>query len=220
MSTSPPSDEPFPPARVWVEPYQVDLRLQQLGASRKPFVEAALEGDLQRRLWNTADDFGAAAGFAAWGRSLRVERQGLRELHGFHNGDFLRIPVSFSPDDRLAFGISWTDDDRTGKDGPDPTTNAKGPSTVAAVELGGQGVLDLDYGVDLWYLLVYVADDDALWAEVSWAASTDDGDRISGWYERIILGRIDPEGDVTAALPDSGSSAPSDITINISRKSA
>jgi hypothetical protein len=219
--TSPANDEGFPQARIWVEPYEQDLRFHQLGVSRPPFVDAGQQGHLQRRVWNTADDFSAAAGFNGWAGSLRAQRRLLREQHAFHNGDFLRIPVAYNEDERIAFAVSWTDDGRTGKDGLDPVTDAKGPSTVAAIEEGGQGVLDLDHGVDLWYLLLHVADEEELWAEVSWAAYTDDSDRIAGWHERIILGRIDPGAGDKAALPDASTpSAPSDITIDISRKSA
>lgn len=208
----------YPPARIVVEPYEVDLRLHQLGVSRQAFIEAALQGDLQRRLC-TPDDFYATAGYSSWARTFRITRRRLRELHDWHNGSFLRIPVSYNEEDTMAIAVS-PGDERTGLPGEDPSTNAKGPWTVAAVEeSAAQGTLDLDgddVGVDLWYLLTYSSDDDGVRIELSNPRLTDERQRISIWHERIIIGRIDPGGEPQAEIPI----VPSDITIDVPRKSA
>jgi hypothetical protein len=213
------AEHSHPPARIVVERYEVDLRLSQLGVSRAPFVKAALEGDLQRRLC-TSDDFYATAGYSGWARAFRVTRQECRELHHWHNGSFLRIPVTFNESDTIAIAVS-PGDERTGLPGDDPSTNAKGPWTVAAVEEStAQGTLDLDgseeMGVDLWYLLTYSSEEDGVRIELSNPLLTDERQRISIWRERIIIGRTDPDTNVQAAAPV----VPSPITINVPRKSA
>jgi len=206
-----------PRARLYVEPYEVDLRLSQIGVSRGPFIEAALQGDLQRRLC-TPDDFGATAGYVGWARGLRVMRAELRRAHGWHNG-FLRIPVSYNEHETRAVAVSGGDE-RIGLPGPDPVTNAKGPATVAAVESNRSPQESFDFedqGVDLWYLLTYATEDDELRAELS-NPSFIDGDtlQISGWHERILFGRIDPDAPSRITAPV----APSNIDFDVPRKTA
>lgn len=208
--------KPHPHTRIHIEPYEVDLRLDQLGVSRAPFVEAARQGDLQRRL-ATEDDFYATAGYTGWARSLRVLRQETRALHQWHKGDFLRIPVTYNTDETIAVAVSMGDE-CTGLPGEDPTTNAKGPSTVIAVEEASQGALNFDAdetGVDLWYLLTFATPDDELRAELSRPRFTDEQFKISGWHERILFGRLDPDQDARIKHPIA-----SDPTITVRRKSA
>lgn len=212
------SDSSQRPATVVVEPYEVELRLTQLGVSRGPLVEAVLQGDLQRRLNNSPDDFSATPGYTGWARALRVVRTELRLKHAWHTGSFLQIPATFNEDETKAIAVS-SGDERTGLVGPDPTTNAKGPQTAAAVTQSTQGELDFDeQGVELWYLLTQVTEDDAVMAELSRPSFMDKrNNSISSWHERIILGRIDPEG---AKIGDQPPVASTDISIDVPRKTA
>jgi hypothetical protein len=207
-----------PAAKVVVDPYEVDARLHQLGVSRGPLIEAALQGDLHRRLNDTPDDFSATPGFSGWSRTLRVVRAELRKVHAWHNGDFLQIPVTFNETETMAVAVS-TGNERTGLPGDDPSTNAKGPRTAEAVE-SAQGGLDFDdeeIGVDFWYLVTHATADGEVRAELSNPRITDEHYQILGWHERILLGRIDPDGN-WQAVP--APVAPSDITIDVSRKTA
>jgi hypothetical protein len=206
-----------PPARLIFEPYEVDLRLHQLGVTRTPLEEAVRQGSLQRRLC-TADDFYGAPGYLAWARALRVTRQELRKQHGWHKGDFLRIPVAYNEDESVAVAVS-SGDDRVGLPGDDPSTKEKGPSTVAAVGESSQPELQFasdEIGVDLWYLLTYESNEGELRAELSSPRFTDEEDKISGWYERVIFGRIDFDGEPQVMASD----ATTDFSINVTRKSA
>jgi hypothetical protein len=210
-----------PLAKVYVEDYDVNLRLHQLGITGAPLVEAAQQGHLQRRLC-TSDDFYAAPGFLDWTRTLRTMRKEMRSAHNFYNGDFLQIPVTFSPNGLMAIAVT-TGDEWTGINGDkDPTTRDKGPQTYAAVVANRDPntTLDLDYedqGVDLWYLMRYINEDDELLTELSLPRFTNEKFEINGWYERILFGRIDPHDDGVKVIPPV---APSNIDIPVERKYA
>lgn len=204
------------PATIVVDLYEVDRRLRELGVSRGPLIEAVLEGDLQRRLNNTPDDFYATPGYVGWARTLRVMRAQLGIEHGWHTSDFLQIPVSYNPVETIAIAVS-SGDERTGLAGDDPSTNAKGPQTAAAVTKSSQGEFEFDEdGVELWYLLTYVSEDGVM-VELSRPSFMDDRNNISSWYERIILGRVDPDGAPVGVQPPVVST---DITIDVPRKTA
>ena len=209
-----------PPTLLHITPYEVAARLGELGISREPLELAVLQGDLQRRL-ATPDDYYSAAGFSSWNRMLRVLREELRRDAQWHRGDFLRIPVVFNPDESVAIGVA-SGDWRTGEgdDPRGPTTNPKGPATIEAVEIsGGRGQLDFPAeGVDLWYL-VYRLTDDGLWAELSRPRDVSDAAEISGWSERILIGRIDPDSPLPAVKTKPSESNP-EIAVDVRRKSA
>lgn len=193
----------YPPARIIAEPYAVDKRLLQLGSSRKPLIASASEGDLQRRLNSTPDDFYATGGFVGWARGLRVLRKEMRLEHGWHNGDYLRIPVTYNETETIAFAVS-TGDERTGLPGGDPSTHAKGSQSSIAVELNVQGELfGEDEGVELWYLLSSpTSGDESLRIELSSPRFINDRFEIAGWSERIIIGEVAPtDGDRVVPEP-------------------
>ena len=63
------------------------------------------------------------------------------------------------------------------------------------------------------------SEDGELRIELSWAHGLHDRQtRITGWHERIVLGRSAREGDPGTVTPDAP--APSDIIIDVPRKSA
>jgi hypothetical protein len=203
---------------LYLDDYDVDARLRKLGMSRPPLLEAVGQGELQRSLC-TADDFGATPGYFAWAITLRTLRAELRQRHEFENGTFLGIPVSFNSAQTIAIATSSADA-RTGvmtKD--DPVTRTKGPATTQAVveNIPRQLPLDLDeQGVELWYLLFHSSDEGGVYAELSKPADLDGDNQIAEWYERILLGRIDPGGAVHLDMP---TPTPSDrIEIPVPRK--
>ena len=206
---------------VYVTPYEVDARLKQLGVSRRPLVLAALQGDLQRRLC-TPDDFYATPGYVEWARALRTLREELRRDHGWHRGDFLRIPVCFNAEENLAISVALGDQ-WTGIDGEkQPSTSPRGPATIEVVELSGTQRsidFDVDDAVDFWYLLIYAAGDE-LRAELSRPTDVNDTKRINKWNERILLGSIDPNTSVTQKLDEPPVTEEPEIAVDVRRKLA
>ena len=202
---------------VYVTPYEVDARLKQLGVSRRPLVLAALQGDLQRRLC-TPDDFYATPGYVGWARTLRTLREELRRDHGWHRGDFRRIPVCFNSEENVAIaaagGNQWT-----GVDGQEqPATREKGQGTVDAVEMSGtQRVLEFE-AVDFWYLLTYATDGE-LRVELSCPTNVNDARQINRWSERILIGLIDPNTPMSKTLDVPVAPEP-EIAVDVRRKLA
>jgi hypothetical protein len=176
---------------------------------------AALEGHLEMNLV-TDDNFYASRGYNFWDGTLRGLRVGLRELHGFHRGDFCRIPVAYNEDESLAIAVTASDDPRVGRAGEDPETNRKGPATAVAIAESQDSLFD-DRPVELWYFVLHVSEDGEVRAELSRPLVADDQDKISEWEERILLGSI--------VSPDSGSrvrqpASDPKIDVQVSRKSA
>jgi hypothetical protein len=194
-------------ARVYVDPYEVDARLDQLGLRRAAMELAVEQGELQRRLC-TPLDFSATPGYVAWGRTLRAVREETIPL-GWHPGDLLQIPVTYNPDESIAVAVSSGDENTGVLTDRDPATKTvKGQATIHAVEANkipfGRNPYDDEedmIGVELWYLL-YCSDEHGLRAELSSPRTMDTAGRIAGWSERILLGTIGGDDAQAAPLTD------------------
>lgn len=207
-------------SRLFIDPYEVDLRLSQLGLSRYPIVEAAQQGDFQRRT-ASPDEPNGASGYYLWARTLRHLRQSTREHHQWHRGLFRRIPVAYNPQATVAVAVS-SGDERTGKPGPDPATkNVKGVATAEAVQNNvNQYQVDLGFedGVDFFYVLINATDDDGIWVEVSRPDGMDDEGRPDKWAERILIGRVDPFGSAQKTIRPDNPNGEIDILVPRRRK--
>jgi hypothetical protein len=215
--------DPHPQAAlIYSNPYDVDLQLRaRFGLSRDPFVKAVRAGDLERRM-TTGDDAEGAAGYYLWTRTLRELRAETRTEAGYHPGKHLLIPATLNNDESIAIAVS-SGDNRTGRFGLDPSTaNVKGAATERAVA-GNKRKLPFGRGadepVDFWYLLVDATNGE-LWAEVAQPRDYDHTGHVSGWYIRILLGLIAPDGGGARRRTDLAPAASPAIIVPVTRRSA
>jgi hypothetical protein len=202
---------------------EVDLRLAQLGWSRAPFIQAAVESDLMRRSCTHMDAPGVP-GYYVWSRGYRVMNDELCAKHGTHPGLYLQIPVAYDVDEMRAIAVS-SGDSNTGRLGDDPSTkNIKGSATIEALAGNrklpfGRDLSDEEYGVDFWYSLID-ANDDGIWIEISRPTTVDRVGHVEGWSERIVIGRVDlgGGGGRKRTKPQTPPSTGDAIDVPVSRK--
>ena len=204
----------LPPSRVYIDPYEVDARLAELAVQRTWLEEAALQGELQRRLTSPLEFDGAPA-YKAASMGLRV----IRELSigaGWHPERYMSIPVAFNNDETVAISVTEGDEYVGVLGERDPSTKAiKGPNTAKVVD---DNRLFEFPPVSFWYFLTYSDERQTLRAELS-SPAIEEGGRVSQWLERILLGSITGTA-VAAPLTDTMPPAAPAPEVVVRRRSA
>lgn len=205
----------FPRSRIYIDTYEVDARLKQLGGiTREPLLEAALHGDLIRRS-TSALEFPGAPAYKAASSGLSALRSQMATLFNWHHDSYLGIPVTYNRDETVAIAVTEGDDNVGRFTEVDPKTKAlKGPNTTKAVD--ANRLFD-DPPVSFWYLLTF-SDDEGLYVELSSPAFSESG-QVSGWHERLLLGEIRETGGALRT-PEIQSPPTEQAVVNIFRKRA
>ncbi|HEX7167543.1 MAG TPA: hypothetical protein VF230_11240 [Acidimicrobiales bacterium] len=186
---------------MYIEPYEVAVRLDRLGMPADLLHEAGRRGHVDRRFASPLD-FPGRGEYDAASTGLRtICEEGGTLTSAWHRATYLGIPVAFNLDETVAIAVT-SGDEFTGINGDrDPRTRPiKGPN--AAVAAARQGLPLLrgydadgdgdDRGVELWYVLTYV-DAERVRMEISQSALVEDG-YVTGWHERVILAGVDLDG--------------------------
>lgn len=208
--------DPFPTTRVHETPGEVSQRLSELGLSLPVLFDAIHQGEFVRRSSSPLDP-PAAPGFGAWARTVRALREALLPL-GWEPRDN-GISTVVNPTNLVAISVATGDEHTGNTDGRSPQTKyPRGSATAAAVNQNVQGILfgfvpDEVPAPTTWILLVR-SSADGLIAELSFPHTMSAGGRVSEWSERIVLGRIDPDGTGDRLpLPDDADSEPIDVPL-------
>lgn len=191
--------QPLPnKARVYVDPYDVDVQLNRIGMPRSLLLQAAEHGHIDR-VFASPLDFPGRGEYDAASRALRtICEEGGKVPASWHRDTHRNIPVAFNLDETIAITVTGGDE-FTGIDGErDPKTRSlKGPNTKAAAV---QQTLPLLHGLDeenpgvtLWFMLTYV-DVDSVRVELATPSIVETDGRVSGWLVRILVGKIDLDG--------------------------
>ncbi|WP_265706910.1 hypothetical protein [Verminephrobacter aporrectodeae] len=213
MLTHSPSQQP---ARIVVDPAEVDARLQQLGpALTQDLMLEANQRGYEARLEATIAHAPTAAGTLHWHAFVPALRLALK-VQGWSTKDHKNCPLIISPDRSMAI-VVMTGNSETGKEFGNPTNQAdKGAVMDEAVQKNIQYQLfenaalsELQKGkggTQLWVLLYHVdagaKDAREIRTELSLPSSFHKR-KIVGWAERIILRSIptDPSTRIAPSLP-------------------
>lgn len=204
----------------------VSYRLEQMSTSSEVFREAVNQGHLHRvRL--TPNHPLIFPGMEMWGWIVGSLRDQLRGM-GWVAHEKATYPVTVHPDLNLAISVA-SGDANVGNPYATPTTRSKkGKNTVEAVEQNCQLDMFADLipeplqyaehdGYDTWVLLHYTDHlKNEIRFELSRPSSIDQGGKINGWFERILLGVIDLDDDFAVITSAGGP----DIDIDIRRRKA
>ena len=219
-------------AKVFVIPYEVDLRLSELGLEHDVLESAVRQGELQRKL-ATPFDPPATGGFNAWARTVRSLRESLYG-RGWIPNDRLNLSTVVNPAKTIAVAVSSADEN-TGKVGDaDPRTrHSRGSATFAAVDRNArQGELfpelmvyehsDLPSDIATWWLL-FSSEADELRAELSLPTGMTEEGHFERFTERIILGVIEPGNEPFAeplpeTLPETPAVGGPPIEVRVERR--
>ena len=195
-------------AEVHVKPFDVSSRLAQLGVPEIALRTAVGRGQLAVDNC-TANHPRMYAPFAGWAETVR----GLRDEMGaerWTNSDDRGYALCIDPTGKIAIAVA-TGNEQTGVATGNPSTKAsKGPSTLEAVLVNARqlGLFEALENAPApaapahveqekratWILLFHRAGDETR-AELSLPVAFGEGDRVTAWRERIILGPIarDPQ---------------------------
>ncbi|MFI5035403.1 MAG: hypothetical protein ACHQFZ_04280 [Acidimicrobiales bacterium] len=205
----------LPGTRLYIDTYQVDVRLRRLGGLRREYlIESALHGDRVRRSTHHLEFPGAPA-YRAASSGLMALRVSTAESLGWHHGDYLGIPVAYSPDEVVAIAVTEGNENVGLLTDQDPRTRAlKGGNTVKATDTNR---LFDDPEVSFWYLLTY-SSEEGLFVELSSPSQSESG-HVVGWDERILVGEV--RGGATAArIAPPSSMSPAPAIVEVHRKQA
>lgn len=210
-------------AKIVHAPADVTARLAELGLKEELLLEALRQANLYRvrttphhpRLYRyqvmTAETIAAL-------RDLLVPE-------GWVKLDEGQYELTLNPSGTMAIAVASGDENVALVERTPSNKSPKGRHTIAAVESNRQAdmfadllpakVKTADVPRDTWVLLHNVAKD-GIYAELSRPTEISDDGIIDMWSERILLGKIELDGDpVQVAAPDQP-----DIDIFITKKSA
>jgi hypothetical protein len=202
------------------ETYDVDRRLAELDLKRDVLIDALRQGEFQRRNASPLDP-PISIGITAWGRTTRALREGLVPL-GWTPNDRFNLSTVLSPNGRVAIAVASGDED-TGDTSPEAqprTRYRRGATYKRALERNEQLEMfpetnserdPLANATVTWILLRY-STDNAVFAELSRPLRLGDGDRITEWAERIVLGEIELEKTVRVDSDETPVDRP-DVTV-------
>lgn len=216
------------PESVFVESWDVNRRLAELGLSESDLLEPAERGF---SAWAscTANHPPAIPGLLAWGETVCALRERLIPL-GWERKDESNWPIVINKSGTIALSVATGNEDTGRKDNDPLTASAKGPRTVDAVVANQRQLVMFpemlppkeslkDRGRATWLLLLH-RDMDAreMRCELSRPISMDDDGRVDGWAERIILASRPFDG-IGGVLTDGGNGPQSpEITVEIKRR--
>lgn len=183
----------MPLAKIYQDPYDVDLRLAELRLPRDLIVLAASNGDIDRRFVSPLD-FPGRDEYDAASTALRtICERGGSTPGGWHRGKLLKVPVAFNTEETVAIAVTGGGGAVGRVSDDDPRNRSlKGPNTerLAALPLPFGLDDETESGVDFWYMLT-VREGDDLWCELSCPLLVEGG-MVIGWRERILIGLIKP----------------------------
>lgn len=212
--------------QVYVQPWDVNTRLDRLGLRANIFQKAAQDGHLGL-VSCTENDPPFFRGLTVWGYTIRSLREQLVPL-GWKRDNAGNYARTFSDESRINIIVASADAG-TGRSNLIPRTKSpKGSYTQQAVQSNAiQGVLEgflpdlnqegglpsTSLGYPTWIFLIYITEG-TIRAELSFPTVIESGN-IQSWRERIILPEIDIDPSPLEKEPeDSGP----DFTIEIQRK--
>src|ERR1035437_1202978 len=215
------------PASVYVESWDVNKRLADLGLEEPDLLQPAERGF---SAWAscTSNHPPAIPGLWAWGETVCALGERLIPL-GWERRNESNWPLVINKNGTIALSVATGNED-TGRKASDPlTASSKGPRTVNAIVANQRQLVFPEMlppveslnapGRATWLLLVY-RDIDAreMRCELSRPISMDAEGRVDGWAKRIILKPrpFDGIGDVLAG-GDIGPQSP-EITVEIKRR--
>lgn len=215
------------PASVYVNSWDVNKRLAELGLEESDLLQPAERGF---SAWASCTDNHPPAipGLLAWGETVCALRERLILL-GWEPQNESNWPLVINKSRTIALSVATGNED-TGRKDKDPlTASAKGPRTVNAIAANQRQLVFPEMlptveslntpGRATWLLLLY-RDIDAreMRCELSHPIRMDSEDRVDGWAERIILKPrpFDGIGDALAG-GDNEPQSP-EITVEIKRR--
>jgi hypothetical protein len=217
---------------IWLEPWDVDRRLAELG---KGLTRALIAEVVARATaaYMACTPFHPRnfAPISRWGNGIAAMRE-LLVPRDWIPADRDGQPLIVSPDEALAITISSADK-QTGKDtdGIQPRTSAKGAVTVNAVEINGFLFAEMEadamqkarsearFVKNTWFLLMHFDRfTGQVRSELSLPSEIDDERRIVGWWERILLEPFEFDTTPLNAAGDDEGPDDGDITIEIKRR--
>ncbi|HEV2071908.1 MAG TPA: hypothetical protein VGR26_19165 [Acidimicrobiales bacterium] len=192
-------------ARVYADPYDVDVHLARLGLPKPLLLQAAEDGHVDR-VFASPLDFPGRGEYDAASRALRtICEEGGKLAAAWHRATYLGIPVAFNLDETVAITVTGGDE-FTGINGErDPKTRSlKGPNTRTAATRQTLPLLrgsdQNDHGASLWFMLTYV-DVECVRVEIATPFLLESDGRVAGWLERILLGKLDLDGIGRRVVP-------------------
>ena len=215
------------PESIYVESWDVNRRLAELGIKEEDLLQAAERGFTA---WAscTANHPPAIPGLFAWGETICALRERLIPL-GWERQDEQNWPLVVNRDGNIALSVATGNEDTGRKDKDPVTASAKGPRTISAIVVNQNLPLFPEMlpsaeslkakGRATWLLLVY-RDTDAreMRCELSRPIGMDSEDRVDGWAERIILSTRPFDGIEDSLVGGGNGPQSPEITLEIKRR--
>ena len=215
------------PESIYVESWDVNRRLAELGIKEEDLLQAAERGFTA---WAscTANHPPAIPGLFAWGETICALRERLIPL-GWERQDEQNWPLGVNRDGNIALSVATGNEDTGRKDKDPVTASAKGPRTISAIVVNQNLPLFPEMlpsaeslkakGRATWLLLVY-RDTDAreMRCELSRPIGMDSEDRVDGWAERIILSTRPFDGIEDSLVGGGNGPQSPEITLEIKRR--
>ena len=216
------------PASVYVESWDVNKRLAELGLD-EPLLIQAVERGLAAWASCTANHPPAIPGIWAWGETMCSLREQLI-LRGWDRLNESSWPLVVNGAKTVAISVAAGDEETGRKDGYPSTSSAKGPRTVSAIvanqrqlvfpEMMLRPIESLNASGRATWLLLMHRDKDAreVRCEFSRPISMDPEGRVDGWAERIILSSRSFDGYEDSLVGDGNGPQSPEITVEIKRR--
>ena len=215
------------PESIYVESWDVNRRLAELGIKEDDLLQAAERGFTA---WAscTANHPPAIPGLFAWGETVCALRERLIPS-GWERKDEQNWPLVVNSDGNIALSVATGNEDTGRKDKDPVTASAKGPRTISAIVANQNLPLFPEMlpsaeslkakGRATWLLLVY-RDTDAreMRCELSRPIGMDSEDRVDGWAERIILSPRPFDGNQDSLVGGGNGPQSPEITLEIKRR--
>lgn len=195
--------------RIYVDTYDVDVRLAQMGLTRGFLTKCARRGDIERR---SAPAYGyeGHAEYAA-GSEMRHAMCALggETEGGWHAGYRFGIPVAFNHSETIAIHATAGTTGTGRPDGDPHNKSLKGPCSAKASSPASflDDLDDDDQLVDFFWFFT-MRDDEGLWAEL-YEPILDESGQWLGYNSRIILGNVADDGDPMPMRKPEGLAPPS-----------
>jgi hypothetical protein len=200
-------------------------RLNELGIRLEWITNSLRRGDAESRSVSLLAPKGFE-GVTRWGRAAEAFREQLCE-RGWTPDDALNIARSISPDGESCVVVT-TGSKGTGLDGGEPSTKyPKGAGTVASVEqnlmfdfdaadLARLGMARTASPTMRTWLLLFLAEGNKIYAELSLPDGISDEGFICSWRERIIVPVIELGPATFVSANDTGPNEP--VVVPVSRR--